>query len=161
MRILNLFLALTISLAIVSGLFLISMAFGDSDIQLEQVYVGYKSFFPGGTSYLITNNGLPDREIGKEISLHVDAKFLEVFYWHTLVHGTSDLYSETGKGGQFRAVGLQMELGLRFTSFLDLEYHHHSQHVLDQVGPFHFPVEDSIGFNLYLYRAKSKPDSLF
>lgn len=126
---------------------------------LEQVYINYKQFTPGGTSYLITNNGIPDRSLDKGISIHFDTTFLSYLYWNNIIHAGTD--KNSAGSGQFRTVGWNFQLGVRLARWLDFQYEHHSQHILDHNGPNHFPVEDSFGINVYLYRTKGVRESLF
>ena len=54
-----------------------------------------------------------------------------------------------------------MKLGIRLGRGLDIEYEHHSQHLLDSTYPYQrFPVEDSIGVKLHLFR-NSSHDTIF
>lgn len=151
-----------LGLLIVSGFFAAACNAREfSLIELEEVKITYMSFFPGGRDPLISYNGLPDRSPGKQLDLRIDTTVANYFYWTNTVHSLTDQYASTGHEGQFRVVGLNMILGLRVASFLDIYYYHFSKHLLDAVyAPGGFPVVDSIGFNLYLFR-KDKKDSLF
>ncbi len=128
-------------------------------LELDQAYINYRQYTPGGTSYLVTNNGLPDRSLDKGVSLHLDTTFLSYAYWNNTVHAETD--KALDGGGQFRTVGWQFQFGVRLTDYLDVEYAHHSQHILDHQGPLPFPREDSFGINLYLYRPKNHHESIF
>lgn len=129
-------------------------------ITLDELRVDYISFTQGGRDPLISDIGLPNREIGKLLDLNVNTTILNYFYWRSLIHSYSDAYSNTHENGQFRVVGLNMELGLRLTHFLDVYGWHYSQHVLD-TGPIRsgFPVQDGIGIHLYIY-SKDRKESL-
>ena len=130
-------------------------------VDLDEVSVKYISFFPGGRDPLITNNGLLDRELGKLLNLNIKTTIFKYGYWNSLVHSYTDAYSTTHFDGQFRSVGLNMELGIRITPFLDVFAWHYSQHLLDtsSINVGGFPVQDGIGINLYLYR-KEMHDSI-
>lgn len=130
-----------------------------SHADLDGLYINYKQFTPGGTSYLITNNGLSGHALDKELSLHMDSTFLSYFYWNNVVHAGTD--KSPHGGGQFRTVGWKFQLGARITQWLDFQYEHHSQHILDHQGPLPFPREDSFGINVYLYRPKNSRESIF
>jgi len=97
---------------------------------------------------------MPDSNGKDYIALNVKTTMLSYVYWNTLVHGTSD-------SAQYRQIGLNMKFGVRVFKSLDIEYDHHSQHLLDTTHPSsRFPVQDSIGFNLYFYR-NNKFNSFF
>lgn len=159
----NLFKTLVFAILLILIIVVASLLFGPPSradgIQLDQVYLNYKSFMPGSTNYLITNNGLPDRSMDKEVSVHLDTTLLSYAYWNNIIHTGTD--ASPTEAGQFRTVGWQFDLGLRVADWLDVQYEHHSQHILDWQGPMHFPVEDSIGVNIYLYRPKNHQQTLF
>lgn len=124
-------------------------------IELEQVYVNFKQYSQDTREPLLELNGPPGSHADKGLELHLDTNFYRYFYWHNVVHGTTDQWG-------FRTVGWFFTAGVRLTDSLELQYEHHSQHVLDYQGPNPFPLEDSIGINLYLYRGKpTNKDSVF
>ncbi len=130
-------------------------------IQLEEVRVDYMNFLPGGRDPLLSYNGLPNRAPGKELDVHIDSTIANYFYWNNMIHSTTDVYTDTRKDDQFRVIGLNMELGVRLTSWLDVYYWHYSQHLLDTTYAYGgFPVLDAVGIHLYLYRKTTK-DSIF
>jgi hypothetical protein len=130
-------------------------------IELDELRVDYIDFFPSGRDPLITHNGLTNRELGKLLNVEIKTTLLKYGYWRSLVNSMTDAYSDTHRDGQFRLVGLQMELGLRVAPFLDVYGWHHSQHLLDHpstaIGGF--PVQDGIGIRLYIF-SKDRKDSL-
>ncbi len=129
--------------------------------ELNEVHIHYRDFFPNGHDPLITQNGLPNRGLGKELNLRVNTDVLTYGYWNNLVHSMTDEDAATGANGQFRTVGWNFQLGLHATRWLDIEYEHYSQHLLDyDRRDQHFPVQDSIGIKLYLFR-KHSPASIF
>ena len=122
-------------------------------IDLREVTFDYKSFNSGGHDPIIQDSGIINREDDKYIGLNANVDVLHYFYMNNLVHGTSD-QPIVGQGvGQFRTVGWQYELGVHLTDWLDLDYEHHSQHLLDYEGSNHFPVENSVGFHLKLFES--------
>lgn len=131
-------------------------------LQLDEVRVDYMSFFSKGRDPMITNNGLPDRELGKLLDMQISTTVLKYGYWRSLVHSYTDAVMNSEGGSQFRSVGLNMELGIRLFSQLDIFYWHYSQHLLDttsdKIGGF--PVQDAVGIHLYLYSSDRKK-SLF
>ncbi len=128
-------------------------------MELDELAFTYIDYFPNGHSPLVTDNGLPNRQLGKGIALNMNANVLKYLYWNNKVHGTTEELVGTNKG-QFRLIGYQFEFGLRPFNWLEVEYHHHSQHSLDHVYPYgHFPVEDAIQIKIYLWRSK-KVDSI-
>jgi hypothetical protein len=118
-------------------------------MKLDEVKVEYQS-------YLFHRHPLFTEGPGKEsLNLGLKTDLLDIFYWDTYVHSTTD-------SAQYRLVGLQMVFGFRFTQYLEAEYKHHSQHLLDSTYKhMKFPVEDSIGINLYLFRRDQHRESLF
>ena len=142
-----------ILLALTASSVFISNGFADT-IELNEVNLGYKSFFTGGHSPLITNNGLIGKSLDKQIDLHLKLNLFTYLYFNNVVHGTTD-------NTQFRSVGWKFELGCHITRHVDIEYHHHSQHALDQILPYHFPVEDSIGVNFNIYKSKKERENIF
>ncbi len=122
-------------------------------IELRETTIAYRSFLPGGSDASITDNGLSNKTLGEEVNLHVNVDFARYFYLNNRVHGTTDKDATTGEGGQFRMIGWNYSLGVRLSSYLNVEYEHHSQHALDHTLPRHFPLEDSIGFKLFIYKA--------
>lgn len=122
-------------------------------IEMQDVYVNYKQFFQGGRDPLITNNGLDGRLLDKELNLHFDMDVLKYGYWHNMVHSMTD-QDERGHG-QFRVVGWNFQAGVHLGSYLDVQYEHYSQHLLDASLPYAFPVQDSIGIVLHLYRGRN------
>lgn len=121
-------------------------------LDLNSLSIDYVHYTPKGRSPLVTNNGLPDRELGDQMGINLELGVTPYFYWANRVHGTSDRDTVNG-GSQFRAVGWQLELGARVVPQVDIFYHHHSQHVLDYAYPAGFPVEDGVGFRLRIVEA--------
>lgn len=67
-------------------------------------------------------------------------------YWKNYIHGHST-------SAQFRLVGWKSELGVRLFNIVELAYHHHSQHILDDKHKhMKFPVEDSFVVRVYFVR---------
>lgn len=125
-------------------------------LELDELRVDYMSYFAHGRAPLITSNGLDNRELGKELDLSFNSSVLEYGYFSTLVHSTTDAMYDTGAGGQFRAIGMKLELGVRLSPYLDIYYQHHSQHTLDLTLPYGFPEYDAVGLHLYLYGPNRK-----
>ncbi len=120
-------------------------------IDTREVYVNAKQFLPNGYSPYMSQGS----ELNKGIDLHIKTDVLVVGYVDQMVWSLIDQ-------SQFRWVGWNYKIGIRTLSFLDIEYEHFSRHVLDRTNPFmtygaRFPVEDSIGVNIYLYRKDRPP----
>ncbi len=134
-------------------------------LELKDATIEYKSFFPGGYRQTLNGNGIDDRTLGKEVILYLNTDIGKYFFWDNRIHGgTDEVVGPDGQGtgkGQFRDVGWEFKFGVRPASFLTVLYTHHSQHVLDQKMPGRFPVEDSIGFQLHLYRDSTPRASIF
>ena len=124
-------------------------------IELKELSIEYKDFFPGGTDPLITQNGLPDRTLGKELNLNIYTDIYEYCYWNNTVHSMTDEIIGSGGRGQFRMVGWEFSVGCRLIQELDFGYYHFSRHNLDHLSTLgHFPVQDSLGIKIYLYQPK-------
>lgn len=129
-------------------------------LELQQVDITYRSFFPGGVDPLITENPyLPGRNMGKELNLAVNMDLLEYLYWNNTVHSMTDEGNDGSS--QFRMVGWEFGLGVDFRRFglglpFSVGYYHFSRHTLDIATPNHFPVCDSLELRIYLYERKSR-----
>jgi hypothetical protein len=119
-------------------------------IDLDGVYVNYKQFMPGGRDPLVTENGL-GHHMDKELNLHFDSTILKYGYWNNMVHSMTD--EDVNGHGQFRVVGWNFQLGAHLCKYLDVQYEHYSQHLMDAQLPYGFPVQDSVGIVLHLYRS--------
>lgn len=130
-------------------------------IELKEVSADYKSFFPGGSDPLITDNGQPNRGLDKEISLGINTDIANFLYFDNVVHGRTDNIKGTNSG-QFRTVGWNFKFGIRVSRTIEFGYWHHSQHLLDTEYKYgHFPVEDGIQLKIYLYRSSTYREPLF
>lgn len=117
-------------------------------LDLEQVRVGYKNFI------FARDPMFWDSTPKEQININIETSLMKYGFWNSFVHGTTD-------ESQYKRIGLQMELGVRISNSLEVSYKHHSQHMLDCTYPYQrFPVEDSVGVYLYLFR-KDKKESIF
>lgn len=133
-------------------------------VELKDVTIGYKSFFPGSYQPQLAQSGIPNRTLGKELNLNLGIDLLRYAYFNSRVHGTTDEIIENGKStgkGQFREVGWNFQLGIRPHALFSIEYEHHSQHMLDWQSPTRFPVEDSIGIKVFIYKSKEPSETIF
>lgn len=154
--------ALIITLATVIMLLVISLLAGQVKadvITLDDVKIQYKSFFEGGSSPLITQNGLPNKTLGKELNLLMDSSVFDVFYFNNVVHSMTDEDITTGTG-QFRTVSWAFDFGLRVTPYLNMGFSHRSEHLLDAIySQGRWPVQDAVMIELILF-GKNKHNSL-
>jgi hypothetical protein len=119
-------------------------------IQPDEVSVQYKSYHQSARHPLFVNSRLKE---GIDLTMNTDFLF-ETLFWDNLIHTNTD-------DSQYRHIGWQFRLGTRVTSFLSVQYEHHSQHLLDSAYPhMKFPVEDSLGFTLTIYQARPRGSSL-
>lgn len=151
-------------LLIIISLFISQLAFADDDfhlLDLNEIKLTYIDYFPGGRDPIISNNGLPNREPGKLLDASITTDVLKYGYWRSLVHSETDSYVDTKKDGQFRLVGLNMEIGVHVTPAIDVFYWHYSKHLLDttsdNIGGF--PVEDGVGINITIF-SKNKREGI-
>lgn len=134
-------------------------------LELKEVSMGYKDFFDGAYDPFLNESGMADRQKDKQVNLFINMDVAKYFYWNNRIHGTTDEGTDGyGKGngkGQFRMIGWNFQLGVRPFSRVKLEYEHHSQHMLDWDRKAKFPVEDSIGIKIEVYRSPEPSDSIF
>lgn len=130
-------------------------------IELKELTVGYRDFLDGGYRPTLNGNGLENRTLGKEVNLFMNVDFGRYFFWNNRIHGASDEVVGTQGKGQFRDVGWQFWLGFRPLKILTVEYEHHSQHMLDHASPDRFPVEDSVGIKIHIFRDSKPSETLF
>lgn len=108
-------------------------------LSLYEASFDYRRYFSPNRDPLFVNS---EKKDGIAMNLKVD--FLTAFCWDTTMHGESD-------SAQYHLVGLKTKLCFRPIPSIDLNYMHHSQHILDGSYPYQkFPVEDSVGITLYL-----------
>lgn len=117
-------------------------------IELNELKIGYRN-------YIYSRDPMFTFSTPKEqLNIQANTALFKYGFLDTLVHGTTD-------NGQYRRIGLQLELGVRLHKYIDFSYLHHSRHLLDTTYPYQkFPCEDSWGIYLYLYRKDIK-DTLF
>jgi hypothetical protein len=128
-------------------------------LELKELYVNYFRFYEGGQYPLITNNGLPNKEMDRQLDLHIKTDILHYFYWDSRIHSMTDRDMDTNKG-QFRLVGLETRFGIRLSSTIEFGYYHFSQHTLDHQTPYHYPVQDALELKIYLYRNHERREPL-
>jgi hypothetical protein len=126
---------------------------GQADwLRVSDLSLDFTQFFSKGRAPLVTQNGLPDRELGQRVGITLEMN-TGPLYWGNRIEGYTDRDRVVG-GGQFRSVGWQFELGARVIPQVDLYYAHHSQHVLDHAYTPGYPVEDGVGFRLKIIGGK-------
>lgn len=125
-------------------LLLIAVLFGcaQSPVSNRETYVNARSFFSGGREPELP----PESRANKELNLVTNTDLLTYGYWDNKIWSITDQ-------GQFRAIGYNYKLGVRLFTELYVEYEHFSKHWLDHEPMMGgFPVQDSIGLNLFLYK---------
>lgn len=116
-------------------------------LDFQEASLNYKKFL-GARHWLVTS---PQNEL----NLTLNTNFLHFLFWNNRVHSITD-------EANFAYVGWNYFLGIRVTRFLDVQYEHFSAHLLDgRSRDGWYPVEDSIGFKLFLYRDKSSGPAVF
>lgn len=119
-----------------------------SPLKTREMFINTRKFFPNGNTPYLTKG----RDLGYELNINHNIDVFKLGYFNYKVWSLTD---QT----QFRWVGLNFKAGIRLTSIIDIEYEHFSKHILDDEYPYkaqgnNFPVEDSIGVNIYLMRDK-------
>lgn len=137
----------------------------DETIKLEEIKISYKGYFDGTYEPLINQNGMGNRNLAKELSLYVDNTLFKYGYFNNQVLSYTDKDAIMGDGERFRLVGWSFELGVHLwssqTNGVDIYYNHFSKHYLDYQSPYRYPVSNSIGINIYLYKSNPKYNGVF
>jgi hypothetical protein len=117
-------------------------------LELDEVSIGYRSYIFARDPLFV------DTTPNEQLNSTVNFRLMNYIFVNTFVHGTTNKM-------QYKRVGLLVELGVHLFDFMDLSYTHHSQHLLDSKYPYMgFPVEDSVGIRLILYRRDTKDSIL-
>jgi hypothetical protein len=102
---------------------------------------------------------IPLDEYRGKVAAEFDLSIGERLFWRNEVHGA-------GTNSKFMTVGWEWEIGFRLGAQIEILWHHHSQHVMDQAQPYYwdsrtnslrrvkYPVEDSIGIRLNFVEPK-------
>lgn len=138
------------------------VALGSELVDLRQLSVTGRSFFTGGRDPLITSNGIENRTLGQDLNLEVDTDVLTYLYWDSIVHSSTDRVlnpDSTTSNGQFRMIGLEFGFGVDLRRFdlglpVRFGYYHYSQHELDGISPWAYPVRDALELKLYLFERR-------
>ena len=116
---------------------------------------------PGSVDPLTDYNGLKGRTLNQELNLQMDLVLVGPVYLNNRIRALTDRGTDGGSG-QFRSVGWNWRVGVHVLPALDIFVDHFSQHVLDTgYAPGHFPLEDSVGFRLNLFKSKTEEKALF
>jgi hypothetical protein len=123
-------------------------------VKLDELTLTYRNY-----AWLNENNRplLIYPESAKEaLNLQTNIDLFKAGYFDSTVESLTT-------GAQYRAVGLQLNLGVRVTPEISIGYWHHSQHVLDrsQYESRPFPVEDAVELRWTIYHARPTRGSLF
>lgn len=120
-------------------------------IQVDELSINYKKYQPSSRHPLFYDSTMKE---GIDLNMNNDLAF-GLLFWDNTVHSATN-------SGQYYLVGWQFKLGIHVTDFFDVQYEHHSQHVLDSSYPhMKFPVEDSLGFKLTIIGGHNRGLSLF
>lgn len=136
------------------------ICFGNEFFEVDELSIHYSSFFQGSQDPLLTQSGLPNRQLDKQLDLHLDTSVFQNIYWNNRIHSFTDNVINTNSG-QFRAIGLSMNIGIKIFNWLDFGYTHFSEHLLDTTYQYGgFPRQDGVEMIIYLINNK-KRDNLF
>lgn len=125
-------------------------AVGADILKLQEFTFNYKRFADNNHAPYFADNARQK----DAVAFNAQADIGPYLFWNQEVHGESD-------PGQFHSIGYHFWLGARVTQNIDLQYEHHSQHLLDSSRTDHFPVEDSVGVTLYLFKADKNRNALW
>lgn len=113
-------------------------------LQLEEVKIEYNKYVFSRDPLFYS---IPKKE---HIALGFSTTLFGVGFWNANLHGESD-------ASQFHSGGLQIDLGVHLSNWIDLGLRHDSKHILDDSYPYQkYPAEDSIQINIYLFRRENK-----
>jgi hypothetical protein len=96
-----------------------------------------------------------DRDLSYGAGFNVDLDIIKYkglgLYWNNLLH-----FDQSDKTGQIKAAGWQYEAGFTVLRVNELDkiqffHQHHSQHILEEKRPTHFPIMDRYGIRLRIY----------
>jgi hypothetical protein len=124
-------------------------------IKLDSLSVEYRKIDKSARDPLFYNSTPKE-----SVDLVMNMDILRYFFWDNRVHSMTN-------SAKYEMVGWNPTLGLRLLETksgvgLEVLYEHYSKHLLDDVYPYQkFPVQDSIGFNLYIYRARPGRPAVF
>ena len=119
-------------------------------IELNSLSLKWRSYLSPGRDALIFPHEHKDA-----LELGVDMDVLRYFYWDARVYGITD-------DAQYRAVGLNSHIGLRFSDTFRAEYEHTSEHILDDTHSYlpKFPVSDAFVIIIDIYKPRRERKSL-
>jgi hypothetical protein len=110
-------------------------------IEARELSLTYRKFHDSSRHPLLYRTK-PDSGIDLDVNMDI-ARY---FFWDNKIHALMDQH-------QYRLVGWNFKVGLRVFQSLEVQYEHHSQHLLEDRYPYApYPLEDSIGFKLILFR---------
>lgn len=141
-------------LIVVYTLFFTTVSQGYSLFTIDELSLDYKNYSLVNPTnrFMLT---YPDSaKEGLNLTLNTD--ILQGGYIDTVVEGITT-------SSQYRGVGLQLRLGIRPFSWLEIGFAHHSQHVLDEnyTAMPSFPEDDSFEVKLILWQARPSRQSIW
>lgn len=127
-----------------------AQAGGNYFIQPDEVSIVTKHFYPYSRHPAFYRSQMNDA-----LELNLNTNILHYFYWDNYVHAETD-YS------QFRHIGYNFRFGVRVFDWLELYWHHHSQHAMDDTypAPMRFPAEDAYAFKIKVWEQRPRGKAL-
>lgn len=141
--ILAIFLTLTVS----------NISYAVDGVELQEVYVNYKSFEGDIRSPYLDVPGLEGHTLQSELNLNVNMDIFDHLYFNNTIHSLND--------GSYRLIGWNWRFGIHVTDWLDFGWNHFSEHYTDFQSPYGFPLQNSWEVNVYIYRRKNLRKGLF
>lgn len=123
-------------------------------VKLDELGIEYRNYA------MINENNRPlliYPEHAKEaLNLGLNTDILKYGYFDSLVESMTT-------GAQYRAIGLQLNLGVRILPEISVGYWHHSQHLLDRGGTDErpYPVEDAVVIRWTIFHARPGRPAIF
>lgn len=122
-------------------------------LNLDEVYINYKSFVGETRNPYLQIPGLEDHSLQNELNLNINMTIVDHFYWDNTIHSLND--------GEYRVIGWNYRIGVHITDYIDFGRNHFSEHYINFVSPYGFPLQNSWELNLYLYRSKPTRKGFF
>lgn len=122
-------------------------------LNLDEVYINYKSFVGETRTPYLEVPGLEGHSLQNELNLNINMTLVDHFYWNNTIHSLND--------GEYRLIGWNYRIGVHITDYVDFGWYHFSEHYADFTNSYGFPLQNAWELNLYLYRNKPTGKGFF
>jgi hypothetical protein len=120
-------------------------------IELSELSINYHNYVHPGRSLIL--NPEPMKEA---LNVFIKTDLFKYGFMDTKIMSLTT-------PSQYRTIALDLTLGIRIGTHFEVFYNHMSQHLLDRPHSTYdwFPVNDSIGINIFLYRRDKPSNTIF